>query len=95
MLVSINSVSRSRVLLTGSLLTTTLICLKPSVIHQVRPHYGQGRVAHRLRSLLHSSVYPSEIAGKSEGAGVGQLFVMCFVTKKEYCQEIYVNIECV
>ena len=35
------------------------------MIHQVRPHVGQRRVAERLRSLLHSSVYPSEIAGKS------------------------------
>ena len=40
------------------------IYLKSSVIQQVRPHVGQRRVAERLRSLLHSSVYPSEIAGK-------------------------------
>ncbi|XP_027035772.1 histidine ammonia-lyase-like [Pocillopora damicornis] len=32
------------------------------LIQQVRPHVGQRRVAERLRSLLHSSVYPSEIA---------------------------------
>ncbi|KAJ7385626.1 hypothetical protein OS493_015214 [Desmophyllum pertusum] len=36
-----------------------------ALIQQVRPHVGQRRVAERLRSLLHSSVYPSEIAGKS------------------------------
>ncbi|XP_078343287.1 histidine ammonia-lyase-like [Oculina patagonica] len=33
-----------------------------ALIHKVRPHVGQRRVAERLRSLLHSSVYPSEIA---------------------------------
>lgn len=33
-----------------------------SLIHKVRPHLGQRRVAERLRSLLHSKVHPSEIA---------------------------------
>lgn len=33
-------------------------------VHNVRPHKGQISVAKRLRSLLHSGVYPSEIAGK-------------------------------
>lgn len=33
-----------------------------SLIHKVRPHRGQRRVAERLRSLLHSKVHPSEIA---------------------------------
>ena len=32
-------------------------------IHKVRPHKGQGIVARRLRSLLHSDTHPSEIAG--------------------------------
>lgn len=32
------------------------------LIQQVRPHFGQQRVAERLRSLLHSRVYLSEIA---------------------------------
>lgn len=31
-------------------------------IHQSRPHPGQRRSAYRLRSLLHSPKYPSEIA---------------------------------
>lgn len=33
-----------------------------ALIQQVRPHYGQRRVAERLRSLLNSRIYPSEIA---------------------------------
>ncbi|KAL4226136.1 hypothetical protein ACF0H5_014123 [Mactra antiquata] len=33
-----------------------------SNIHRVRPHQGQVKVAKRLRSLLHSDTYPSEIA---------------------------------
>ena len=32
-------------------------------IHNVRPHTGQKLVASRIRSLLHSEVYRSEIAG--------------------------------
>lgn len=31
-------------------------------IHRARPHAGQSRSARTMRSLLHSSVYPSEIA---------------------------------
>lgn len=31
-------------------------------IHLIRPHKGQNRVARRLRSLLHSDLYPSGIA---------------------------------
>ncbi|XP_013407515.1 histidine ammonia-lyase [Lingula anatina] len=31
-------------------------------IHKLRPHKGQIQVARRLRSLLHSTIYPSEIA---------------------------------
>ena len=57
------------------------ICFNPLVIQQVRPHVGQRRVAERLRSLLHSTVHHSEIAGKcalvttldGEGGGVGFL----------------------
>merc|ERR1712212_1059803 len=33
-----------------------------SDVHKLRPHKGQGMVAKRLRSLLHSETYPSEIA---------------------------------
>jgi len=33
-----------------------------SDVHKLRPHKGQGLVARRLRSLLHSETYPSEIA---------------------------------
>lgn len=33
-----------------------------SDVHNIRPHTGQGLVARRLRSLLHSETYPSEIA---------------------------------
>merc|ERR1711962_884804 len=33
-----------------------------SDVHTLRPHKGQGLVARRLRSLLHSETYPSEIA---------------------------------
>lgn len=43
---------------------SNLICFKPLVIQQVRPHVGQRRVAERLRSLLHSRIHHSEIAGK-------------------------------
>ncbi|ELT90734.1 hypothetical protein CAPTEDRAFT_167650 [Capitella teleta] len=31
-------------------------------IHDVRPHKGQGQVAKRFRSLLHSNIHPSEIS---------------------------------
>ena len=31
-------------------------------VHNIRNHKGQGGVARRLRSLLHSETYPSEIA---------------------------------
>ncbi len=31
-------------------------------VHNIRNHKGQGSVARRLRSLLHSETYPSEIA---------------------------------
>jgi len=33
-----------------------------SDVHSIRNHKGQGEVARRLRSLLHSETYPSEIA---------------------------------
>ncbi|XP_071960699.1 histidine ammonia-lyase-like [Antedon mediterranea] len=33
-----------------------------SDVHRVRPHKGQGMVAQRLRSLLHSDLFPSGIA---------------------------------
>lgn len=33
-------------------------------VHKVRPHKGQMAVAKRMRSLLNSRVYPSEISGK-------------------------------
>merc|ERR1712173_350330 len=33
-----------------------------SDVHALRPHKGQQLVARRLRSLLHSETYPSEIA---------------------------------
>ena len=33
-------------------------------IHEARPHKGQLKVAERLRSVLHSEVHPSEIAGQ-------------------------------
>lgn len=33
-----------------------------SDVHKIRPHKGQMKVAQRLRSLLHSDVFPSEIA---------------------------------
>jgi hypothetical protein len=35
-----------------------------SDVHKIRPHKGQGEVAKRLRSLLHSETFPSEIARK-------------------------------
>ncbi len=35
-----------------------------SEVHKIRNHKGQGVVARRLRSLLHSETYPSEIARK-------------------------------
>jgi len=31
-------------------------------IHEARPHKGQGRIARRIKSLLHSDVYKSEIS---------------------------------
>ncbi len=31
-------------------------------VHKIRAHRGQGLVARRLKSLLHSETYPSEIA---------------------------------
>ena len=34
-------------------------------IHNARPHPGQKLVASRLRSLLHSKVYKSEVAGNN------------------------------
>ena len=33
-----------------------------SDVHKLRPHKGQGMVARRLRAMLHSDTYPSEIA---------------------------------
>jgi histidine ammonia-lyase len=33
-----------------------------SDVHKIRPHKGQGKVAQRLRALLHSDLYPSQIA---------------------------------
>ena len=36
-----------------------------SDVHLLRPHRGQIEVARRLRALLHSDTYPSEIAGES------------------------------
>ena len=45
-------------------MAANVICIKSSAIHEVRPHAGQRLVAERLRSLLVSEVYPSEIAGK-------------------------------
>ena len=37
-----------------------------SDVHRLRPHKGQIEVARRLRALLHSDTYPSEIAGETE-----------------------------
>ncbi|RWS07028.1 histidine ammonia-lyase-like protein [Dinothrombium tinctorium] len=37
-------------------------CAFDSHIHQVRPHRGQVNVARRIRALLNSEMYPSEIA---------------------------------
>lgn len=34
-----------------------------SDVQLIRPHNGQIEVAQRLRALLHSDTYPSEIAG--------------------------------
>mgnify|MGYP005983574073 CR=1 FL=1 len=34
-----------------------------SDVQKIRPHKGQIAVAQRLRALLHSDTYPSEIAG--------------------------------
>lgn len=34
-------------------------------IHAVRPHSGQVEVAERLRSLLDSDVFPSQISGRT------------------------------
>ena len=36
-----------------------------SDVHRLRPHKGQIEVARRLRALLHSDTYPSEIAGRT------------------------------
>lgn len=47
----------------------SLDCLKgttkafDSRIHKLRPHKGQMKVAQRIRTLLHSELYPSQIAG--------------------------------
>ena len=61
-----------------------VVLFETLVIHRVRPHVGQRQVAERLRSLLHSSVYPSEIAGElSRGSREGNV-MSCFVTRKEY-----------
>ena len=46
-------------------MAANVICIESSAIHEVRPHAGQRLVAERLRSLLVSEVYPSEISGKS------------------------------
>ncbi len=35
-------------------------------LHMIRPHIGQNEVASRLRALLHSELYPSEINGTAE-----------------------------
>lgn len=35
-----------------------------SDVQMIRPHKGQIAVAKRLRALLHSDTYPSQIAGK-------------------------------
>jgi histidine ammonia-lyase len=35
-----------------------------SDVQMIRPHKGQIAVAKRLRALLHSETYPSQIAGK-------------------------------
>ncbi|KAK7065477.1 hypothetical protein SK128_018842 [Halocaridina rubra] len=35
-----------------------------SDVHKLRHHKGQNAVAHRIRALLHSDTYPSEIAGE-------------------------------
>lgn len=42
-----------------------MACVNISDVHNIRNHKGQGSVARRLRSLLHSETYPSEIARKS------------------------------
>lgn len=36
-----------------------------SDVQMIRPHKGQIAVAKRLRALLHSDTYPSQIAGES------------------------------
>jgi len=41
-------------------------------VHHVRPHRGQGIVANRFRSLLPSSVHPSEIAGMAAALTVSK-----------------------
>lgn len=45
---------------------TLYIILMFLEIHEVRPHIGQKLVASRIRSLLHSEVFRSEIAGNKE-----------------------------
>lgn len=39
-------------------------------VHDIRPHKGQGEVAGRLRSVLHSKVHPSEITTANENMRV-------------------------
>lgn len=43
-----------------------------SDVQMIRPHKGQIAVARRLRSLLHSDFYPSEIAGQT----INNFFIM-------------------
>ena len=64
----------------------SVVLFETLVIHQVRPHVGQRRVAERLRSLLHSSVYPSEIAGELRMVEKGNV-ISCLDTRKEYFKE--------
>jgi len=45
-------------------------------VHQVRPHRGQGIVANRFRSLLPSSVHPSEISGMATALTVSLMVVV-------------------
>lgn len=85
MLVSIIEVIyKTSVFLTESA-KKNVVLFETLVIHQVRPHVGQRRVAERLRSLLHSSMYPSEIAGKQRVVEKGDV-IWCFVLRKEYVE---------
>ena len=43
---------------------SNFVCFLFLDVHNIRNHKGQGGVARRLRSLLHSETYPSEIARK-------------------------------